>query len=124
MKPDFKTVFWIINQEMFKPKLSRDWLDKKVEENLEYIQYQKVIPVYVKCISNMYDGTTQFDITPVDIRDGETKNWRWSRSINDDDIGKSVFETEEEALAEFKRKFSEEQRSQFLEKDKFRRLQK
>lgn len=123
MKPDFQQVFWIINREMYKPKLSRDWLDPNVVENLEYISYMNVIPVYVKCVSDMYDGSTQFDITPVDIRDGKTKNWQWSRSIPDSEIGVSVFETEEEAITAFNEKFSEEQRSVFKEKDNFRKMQ-
>lgn len=124
MKPDFQKVFWIINSEMFKPKIKKDWLSKSVGDDLDYITYQKVIPVYVKCVSDMYDGSTQFDITPVDVRDGQTKNWQWSRSISDDEIGKSVFETEEEALKSFEEKFSEEERCIFKEKDEFRRMQR
>lgn len=123
MKPDFQKIFWIINSEMFKPKLNRDWIDKSVEDNLEYIRYQKVIPVYVKCVSDMYDGTTQFCITPVDVRDGKTKNWQWSRSIEDKEIGVSVFETQEAAIKEFEEKFSENERKLFSEKDALRRLQ-
>lgn len=124
MKPDFKTVFWIINGEMFKPKLSRDWLDKEIEDNLEYINYKKVIPVYVKCVSDMYNGTTQFDITPVDVRGSkDSNNWKWSRSIEDKEIGKSVFTTEEEAVKYFEETYSEEQRATFLEKDTFRSMQ-
>ena len=30
MKPDFQKVFWIVHQEMFRPKLDTNWLDKKV----------------------------------------------------------------------------------------------
>jgi len=123
MKPDFQKVFWVINNEMFKPKIGRDWLDKKVEDNLEYVNYFKVIPVYVKCVSDMYDGSTQFDITPVDVREGNTKNWQWSRSVSDEQIGKSVFESEEDALKEFEERFSENQRCVFKEKDDFRRMQ-
>jgi len=123
MKPNFKKVFWIVHQEMFKPKLDVDWLDKKTEENLAYIYYQKVIPVFVKCVSDMYDGTTQFDITPVDIRDGKTKNWRWSRSVQDNEIGVSVFESEDEALSYFEKTYTEAQRKEFFEKDQLRRLQ-
>lgn len=123
MKPDFQKVFWIIHNEMFKPKINKDWMPKTVEDDLEYISYQKVIPVYVKCVSDMYDGTTQFDITPVDVRDGKTKHWQWSRSVSDKDIGVSVFETEQEALKKFEKTYSEEQRIKFNEKETFRKMQ-
>ncbi len=124
MKPDFNKVFWVVNQEMFKPKIEKDWLSKDIAENVEWVLYQKVIPVYVKCVSDMYDGSTQFDITPVDVRDGKTKNWQWSRSICDADIGKSVFETEDEAVSYYERTYTPERRKEFEEKDQFRRLQK
>lgn len=123
MKPDFQKVFWIVHQEMFKPKLDKTWLDKDVEKNLAYIYYQKIIPVYVKCVSDMYDGTTQFDITPVDVRDRKTKYWQWSRAVEDKEIGVSVFETEAEAIAYYEAKYTEEQRKEFAEKDQLRRLQ-
>lgn len=123
MKPNFQKVFWIIHQEMFKPKLDTLWMDKKVEENLDYIRYQKVIPVYVKCVSDMYDGTTQFDITPVDVRDGKTKHWQWSRAVEDKEIGVTVFETEAEASAAFETKYPEDQRKVFAQKDQFRKMQ-
>jgi hypothetical protein len=125
MKPDFQKVFWIVHNEMFKPKLNKDWIDKKTEDDLAYVYYQKVIPVYVKCVSDMYDGTTQFDITPVDVRGSNQKNhWQWSRSISDDAIGKTVFETEEEAQKYFEATYSEKQRTEFEEKDNFRRMQR
>lgn len=123
MKPDFQDVFWIVNQEMFKPKVAKDWLKNDMSGNLEYIRYQKVIPVYVKCVSDMYDGTTQFDITPVDVRDGKTKYWQWSRAVSDDEIGKTVFRTEEECTEYFKKNYTDKQRQEFSEKDQFRRLQ-
>lgn len=123
MKPDFDKVFWIVHQEMFKPKINIDWMQKNAADNIEYIYYQKVIPVFVKCISDMYDGTTQFDITPVDIRDRKTKNWQWSRSISDADIGKTIFETEQEATECFNKAYTEERRKEYKEKDEFRRLQ-
>ena len=124
MKPDFQKVFWIVHNEMFKPKLNKDWLDKKTEDDLAYVYYQKIIPVYVKCVSDMYDGSTQFDITPVDVRDGKTKNWQWSRSVSDEEIGKTVFESEIEAETYFNKTYSELQRKQFQEKDHFRRMQR
>lgn len=124
MKPDFQKVFWIVHQEMFKPKIDKTWLPKDVERDLDYIYYQKVIPVYVKCVSDMYDGTTQFDITPVDVRDGKTTHWQWSRAIEDKEIGVTVFETEEEAQQYFEEKYTPQQRQQFAEKDEFRRLQR
>lgn len=123
MKPDFNTVFWIVHEEAFKPKIAKDWLDKKIEDDLEYIRYQKIIPVYVKAVSDLYDGTTEFCITPVDVRDGKTKYWQWSRSIQDKDIGVTVFETEEDAAAYFEKTYSEEMRKKFAEKHQFRMLQ-
>lgn len=123
MKPNFKEVFWTIDTEMFKPKLSKTWLDKQTEKELDYITYRKVIPVYVKCISEMYDGTTEFCITPVDVRDGITKDWRWSRSIKDGELGKSVFKTKAQAVNSFNKKYSKEERDLFDEKEKFQRLQ-
>ncbi len=122
MKPDFQKVFWIVHNEMFKPKINRDWLSKDIADNVEYISYQKVIPVYVKCVSDMYDGTTQFDITPVDVRDGKKANWQWSRAVSDNQIGKSVFETEEEAIAYFELTYSEEARKTFSEKHELRSM--
>lgn len=124
MKPSFDKVFWIVHQEMFKPKLNMEWIKKDVADNIDYIYYQKVIPVFVKCVSDMYDRSTQFDITPVDIRDGVTKNWEWSRSVSDVDIGKTVFETEQECIDYFNKNYTEEQRKTYKEKDDFRRLQK
>jgi hypothetical protein len=122
MKPDFQKVFWIVNNEMFKPRVNRDWMPKDVADNIEYVSYQKVIPVYVKCVSDMYDGTTEFDISPVDLRDGKTKHWGWSRAIQDDAIGKTVFETEEEAIEYFNKKYSEDQRKTFSEKHELRSM--
>lgn len=124
MKPDFQKVFWIVHEEMFKPKIDKQWMEKETIDNLSYIYYQKVIPVYVKCVSDMYDGTTQFDITPVDVRDGVTKNWQWSRYVEDKEIGKTIFETEDEAQDYFKNNYSEKQRAEFDEKEQFRRMQK
>ena len=123
MKPNFKKVFWIINEEMYKPKMSENsFIDKSVQDNIDYIRYQKIIPVYVKCVSDMYDGTTEFDITPADVRDGTKNNWMWSRSVEDKDIGVSVFETKEDAEIVFKDRFSKEQIKAFEEKDNFRIL--
>ena len=79
MKPSFKDVFWIINRETFQPKLDYPWMDDETKKKIEWIDYYKVIPVYVKCIEQMYDGSTQFSITPVDVRDGVKKYWKWSR---------------------------------------------
>lgn len=124
MKPDFQKVFWIVHQEMYKPKINTDWLDKSVSDNLDYVHYQKVIPVYVKGVSDMYDGTTQFDITPVDVRDGKTKNWQWSRPVQDSQIGKTVFETEHECIVYFEKQYPEELRQKFAEKDRLRELYK
>ena len=124
MKPDFKKVFWIVHQEMFKPKIDAGWLDKKTSDDLAYVYYQKVIPVYVKCVSDMYDGTTEFDITPIDVRDGHKKHWQWSRAVSDEEIGKTVFESEEKANAYFEKNYSAELRREFLEKEQFRRMQK
>ena len=120
MKPDFQKVFWIVHQEMFKPKIEASWIESDAAKNLAYIYYQKVIPVYVKCVSDMYDGTTQFDITPVDIRDGKTKHWQWSRSVSDSEIGKTVFETEQECVDYFYATYTEEQRARFEEKERFK----
>ncbi len=122
MKPDFQKVFWIVHNEMFKPKINRDWLSKDIADNVEYISYQKVISVYVKCVSDMYDGSTQFDITPVDIRDGKTTNWQWSRAVSDADIGKTVFETENEAVEYFEQIYSNDTRKVFAEKHELRSM--
>lgn len=124
MKPNFNEVFWIINEEMYKPKMKEyRWLDKEVQGNIDYIRYWKIIPVYVKCVSDMYDGTTEFDITPVDVRGSNAKNiWKWSRSVQDKEIDKSVFTTKEKCEKAFNKRFSEEQREKFIEKDSFREL--
>lgn len=117
MKVNFDDVFWVINKEMFYPKY--EFLEGK---DVEYISYQKVIPVYVKSINKMYDGTTEFNITPVDVRDGVDKNWEWSRSVELKEIDVDVFTTEEKAINKFNKIYSEKQRKVFEEKDQLRRL--
>ena len=122
MKPDFDDVFYIVYEEMFKPKTTNYSWCSELPENVDYIHYYKIIPVYVKCVSDMYDGTTEFDITPVDIRDKKTKNWRWSRAVQDSDIGKTVFTSFEEAEKYFNKKYSETERKVFKEKEQYRKI--
>lgn len=123
MKPKFSDIFYIVNEEAFKPRVENySWNKEFGEAKVDYIRYNKVIPVYVKCVSDMYDGGTEFDITPVDIRDGKKKNWRWSRSISDGDIDKTVFTTEAKAKKHFEKTFSEEQRKIFKEKEQYHKL--
>jgi len=118
MELKFTDVFWIINEEMFRPKYS--FLEG---EEVEYIHYQKVIPVYVKSIDEMYDGTTELSITPVDVRDGVTKNWKWSRSVKLKEIDVSVFTSKEKAINKFNKLYTKDERDVFEEKDQLRRLQ-
>jgi len=124
MKPHFNKVFWIINNEMFKPKLKTNFLDKKTEDDLDYIRYKKIIPVYVFSQNELHDGTTTFDITPVNVIENPTACWQWRRSVEDKDIGKTVFENKDDAIKVFEKEYSTEQRQLFSEKDEFRRLQK
>ena len=122
MKPSFNEVFWIINSEMFKPQIVEPWIKEEVAKELDYIRYEKVIPVYVKSVNDMYDGTTNFDITPVDTRGGKSLHWKWSRSVEDKELGVTVFLTLEEAEASFKEKYSAEQIAEFAKKHELRTM--
>ena len=93
-QPDFYQEFWEIYPKSFRDKKP----DEKYSKS-ELISYPWVIPVYVYSLNDIWDGSISFDVCPVDFRKEKQKNksWSWRHSRTREDIGKVIFNTEEEA---------------------------
>ena len=112
--------FFIINNEGFFYETSETMKKEGIDER-KYLQYQWVIPMYVKSISNNFDGVVSFDLCPVDVTTLKNHNggWRWSRNFEYDEIGKTIFYTEKEAWDVYNKKYSDDNKKVYEE---FRRL--
>ena len=112
--------FFIINNEGFFYETSETIKKEGIDEK-KYLQYQWVIPMYVKCINNNFDGVESFDLCPVDVTTLKTHNggWKWSRNFEYDEIGKTIFYTEKEAWDVYNKKYSHDNKKVYEE---FRRL--
>lgn len=115
-KVKFNDMFFIVNNEGFYYETS-DIMRKEGAEDRKFMQYQWVIPMYVKTISKNFDGIESFDLCPVDISTlkDHTKNWKWSRNFEYSEIGKTIFYTEKEAWDYYNKRYSEENRKVYEE---------
>jgi hypothetical protein len=112
--------FFIIHNECFHYEQS-DVVKKEGVDDRKFIQYQWVIPMYVYSINQIFDGSENFDLCPVDcdkMKDA-VNGWKWRRSFQYSSIGKEVFYTEKEAWKVYNRKYSDENKKVYEE---FRRL--
>lgn len=116
--------FYIINNESFFYETS-DTMRTEGAENRKFIQYQWVIPMYVKSINDNFDGVESFDLCPVNISTlkNHKAGWGWSRNFEYDEIGKSIFYTEKEAWEVYNRVYSEESKKVYEELKRLRFLQ-
>ncbi len=115
--------FFIIHNESFFAKMS-ERLQKETGEKKKFIQYQWVIPVYVYSINQVFDGSETFDICPTSIEElKKGASWRWRRSIEYNEIGKTLFKTEKDALKVYEQKFSQNQKIIFKENRHLRYLE-
>lgn len=116
--------FFIINNESFFYKLS-DVVKQETKEDSTFLQYQWVIPMYVKSISDNFDGIESFDLCPVDVSTIKDHNtgWKWSRNFEYEEIGKTIFYTENEALDFYNKKYSNEQKKVYEEIRRLRFVQ-
>ncbi len=123
-KVKFNDKFFIINNEGFFYETS-DTMKKEGAEDRKYVQYQWVIPMYVKSINNNFDGVESFDLCPVDISTlkDHTQGWKWCRDFEYSEIGKNIFYTEKEAWKLYNSKYSEESRKVYEEIRRLRFLQ-
>ena len=129
MKTEHKKVkhndkFFIINNESFFYETS-DTMKKEGAEDRKFMQYQWVIPMYVKSINNNFDGVESFDLCPVDVTTLKDRKsgWEWCRDFEYDEIGKTIFYTEEEAWKVYNRKYSDESKKVYEELRRLRFLQ-
>ena len=101
--------FFIIHNESFFFETS-DVMKKEGAEDKKLIQYQWVIPMYVKSINDNFDGLESFDLCPVDVSTlkDHSGGWRWCRDFEYAEIGKSIFYTEKEAWEVYNKKYSDE----------------
>lgn len=115
--------FFIINHEGFSFRNS-DHIKKQTGEDTVYCQYYWVIPMYVYSINSVYDGSETFDLCPVDCYTMNGKNnWKWRRSFEYEEIGKTIFNTEKEAQDMFNKTYSEDQKKVFTETRRLRFIQ-
>lgn len=116
--------FFIINNEGFLFKNNPSVIEQTGEKE-KYIQYQWVIPMYVYSINKIWNGNENFDLCPVDTKTlkNNKNGWKWRRSFEYDEIGKTIFYTEEECWTSFNQRYSEEQRKVFTELRQYRFLQ-
>ena len=116
MKVKHNQVFYIINNEMFRYQ-NPDSVKKEVGDDGRYLSYNWVIPMYVFSINKHWDGAEAFDLCPVDFSNPKNKkaSWRWKREYDYSEIGKSIFNTEQEAWDEYNKKYSEEDKKLYKE---------
>jgi len=112
--------FFIINNEGFYYQTSETIKKEGIDER-KYLQYQWVIPMYVKCINDNFDGVESFDLCPADVSTLKNHNngWGWCRNFEYDEIGKTIFYTEKEAWDVYNNKYSQDNKKIYEE---FRRL--
>ena len=112
--------FFIINNEGFYYQTSETIKKEGIDER-KYLQYQWVIPMYVKCINDNFDGVESFDLCPADVSTlkNHNKAWGWCRNFEYDEIGKTIFYTEKEAWDVYNNKYSQDNKKIYEE---FRRL--
>lgn len=106
----FGTKFYSIEQEMFHYTIKKCVVDNSSDEH-KLLSYPKVVPVYVYSMIDIWDGTREFSICPIDFTDPKesTKSWRWQRAHKESDIGKTIYEDEASALQAYNTRYSEEQ---------------
>jgi len=115
-KVKFNQKFYIISNEGFLYKNS-DLIKEQTGEKDRFLQYQWVIPMYVYSINKLWNGKENFDLSPVNFSNEKNKNnsWKWRRSFEYDEIGKTIFNTEEEALLVYNEKYSDENKKVYAE---------
>ena len=113
---NFNDKFFIINNESFFYETS-ELMRKEGAEDRKFIQYQWVIPMYVKSINKNFDGIDSFDLCPVDITTlkDHKGGWKWCRNFEYDEIGKTIFYTEKECWDAYNKRFSEENKKTYEE---------
>lgn len=123
-KVNFNDKFFIINNESFFYETS-ETMKKEGAEDRKFMQYQWVIPMYVKSINNNFDGVESFDLCPVDVTTlkDHKGGWKWCRDFEYDEIGKTIFYTEKECWDIYNKKFSEENKKVYEELRRLRFLQ-
>lgn len=116
--------FFIINNESFSYRTSEN-MRKEGAEYSKFIQYQWVIPMYVKSITNNFDGVESFDLCPVDVTTlkNHKEGWKWCRNFEYEEIGKTIFYTEKEAWELYNKKYSDENKKVYEELRRLRFLQ-
>lgn len=123
-KVNFNDKFFIINNESFFYETS-ETMKKEGAEDRKFMQYQWVIPMYVKSINNNFDSIESFDLCPVDVTTlkDHKGGWKWCRDFEYDEIGKTIFYTEKECWDVYNKKFSEENKKVYEELRRLRFLQ-
>jgi len=116
--------FFIINNESFFYETS-DTMKKEGAEDRKFMQYQWVIPMYVKSINDNFDKVESFDLCPVDVTTLKDHNggWKWCRNFEYDEIGKTIFYTEDECWKVYNKKYSDENKKIYEELRRLRFLQ-
>jgi hypothetical protein len=116
--------FFIINNESFFYQ-SSEAMKKEGAEDRKFMQYQWVIPMYVKSINNNFDGIESFDLCPVDVTTlkDHKYGWQWCMNYEYEQIGKTIFYTEKDCWNYYNEKYSEENKKVFEEIRRLRFLQ-
>lgn len=116
--------FFMIHNESFYYNIP-DTLKREGVEDRKFIQYQWVIPMYVKSINDNFDGIESFNLCPVDVTTlkSHTQGWEWSREFEYDEIGKTIFYNEKECWDLYNKKYSDESKKVYEELRRLRFLQ-
>jgi len=116
--------FFIINEELFHYETS-DIMKREGSEDRKLMQYQWVIPMYVKSINNNFDDIESFDLCPVDVSTlkSHENGWHWCRNFEYHEIGKTIFYTKEEAWKVYNKKYSDDKKKVYEELHRLRFLQ-
>lgn len=122
MKIKYFDKFYEVRNEMYIHNNS-EYVKETTGEATKTLWYKDVCPVFVYSLNKNWNGEETFDICPVDFSRTENAgaSWRWRRTCTPDDIGKSIFLTEHEALTKYN-EIPETQRQKYDEIKQLKRL--
>lgn len=117
-------LFYIINNETFIYN-NPDSVMEKTGDKDRFLTYQWVIPMYVFSINQHWDGTEAFDLSPVNFAEpkNKTASWLWKREYQYSDIGVKCWHSEDEALDEYNKRFSNAEKKIFMQFREIRFIQ-
>ena len=114
-KVEFKQIFYSIESISFRYEYTQIEKEESGEDS-KWMSYEKVVPVYVHSINKYWDEKEDFTISPVNPDDIQSDGyWKWRRNHKYEDIGKSIFLDEDEAVKIFNSKYNKRQRERFKE---------